>query len=456
MLELNELTPRLLFRFIEEGHLPNFKSLYDCSHAFITDAAEEIHALNPWVQWYTVHTGVKYDVHKVLLLGEGYKQDRDTLPDILSRAGRKVWICGSMNIGFKKPINGAVVPDAWASDVQSYPETLETFREFVQQNVQEHTNPNLKSKLSQTMDFLSFMLRNGLSAKTSLRLVKQIVNERFKNHYWKRPCILDNLQWDLFKHVYSRDQPEFATFFSNSVAHLQHTHWREFEPDKFVMKPSRKDLSEYRNAILYGYKQNDELVGRAMELATDETMIIFCTALSQKPAVEWDETGGKAFYRPFDFGSFTEFAGLDQNLVVRPIMAEQFRILCQSDAQLDKTVELLKGITVDQKPCLRVKPRGLEIYTGCKIHHELSAESSLSNSRGDEIKFGRMFYKSQDLKSGRHDPDGLFWIGQKGFAGKVHEPKISLTRIAPTILKLLGVAEKPSQWDVELDMPVSD
>jgi len=50
VLELNELTPTLMWRFMSEGRLPNFSRLFEESHAFITDAGEDPPRLEPWIQ----------------------------------------------------------------------------------------------------------------------------------------------------------------------------------------------------------------------------------------------------------------------------------------------------------------------------------------------------------------------------------------------------------------------
>jgi len=84
LLELNELTPSIMDRFIAEGRLPNFKRLRDRSEVFVTDAQERSPYLEPWIQWVTVHTGVPYSEHKVFRLSEGHKapQKRMNCPTI--------------------------------------------------------------------------------------------------------------------------------------------------------------------------------------------------------------------------------------------------------------------------------------------------------------------------------------------------------------------------------------
>ena len=59
LLEFNELCPPLLTRWMAEGRLPNFKRFHDASAVFITEADERAAPnLEPWIQWYSVHTGL--------------------------------------------------------------------------------------------------------------------------------------------------------------------------------------------------------------------------------------------------------------------------------------------------------------------------------------------------------------------------------------------------------------
>ena len=343
MLELNELTPRLVHDFISDGCLPNFKKLYEQSHVYETDAGESGLNLNPWVQWFTVHSGVPFEDHRVYLLGEGYSKDIPTLGNIVSDAGSTVALFGSMNVGFKNPLNGLAMPDAWADGVNAYPDTLEPFRKFVQSQVQEHTNPEFKPSLKNYIEFGSFMIRHGLSSGTVIGIIKQLIAEKFTGDTWKRPFVLDALQWNTFSHLYSKHKPEFATFFSNSVAHTQHTHWREFEPDPFDVKPSQADLEKFGDAVRDAYIANDRLVGNALSLVDSETTLIFCTAVSQRPALEWESDGGTMFYRPSDIDGFCRLLGIESEITSRPVMAEEFWIEFKSEKDLELGLAILEG-----------------------------------------------------------------------------------------------------------------
>ena len=63
MLEFNELCPSLIDRWMAAGELPNFRRIFEASEAFTTLADAEAPALEPWIQWYSVHTGLDYSQH---------------------------------------------------------------------------------------------------------------------------------------------------------------------------------------------------------------------------------------------------------------------------------------------------------------------------------------------------------------------------------------------------------
>src|SRR5688572_8151783 len=154
VLEFNELSPTLIRRFMDAGDLPNFKRLYNESHVYTSDAEEKEPNLEPWIQWVTVHSGLSFDEHGVFHLGDGHKLAHKCVWDIASDNGLRVWVCGSMNARYGRPINGCVLPDPWATDSRPYPDELLTWFTFAQRNVQEHTNERVPVSKADYLKFL--------------------------------------------------------------------------------------------------------------------------------------------------------------------------------------------------------------------------------------------------------------------------------------------------------------
>ena len=97
-LEFNELCPKLLEKWMADGNLPNFKSLYNESAVFVTESDEtNPRNMEPWIQWYSLHTGLPFTEHKVFHLTDGPKGGHADIWQILRENGQKVMNFSSMN-----------------------------------------------------------------------------------------------------------------------------------------------------------------------------------------------------------------------------------------------------------------------------------------------------------------------------------------------------------------------
>ena len=160
--------------------------MYEASDVYITDACEEQGDLEPWIQWVTVHTGLSFSEHGIGELGEADKLQADSLWDVIGSAGKSSFICGSMNVRYDTPFNGAVVPDPWDSQATAYPENLNAFYNFVRTNVQEHTNSSVPLKKSDYLKFLWVMITNGLALKTVTAIGRQVLAQLQGKDHWKK------------------------------------------------------------------------------------------------------------------------------------------------------------------------------------------------------------------------------------------------------------------------------
>jgi hypothetical protein len=439
LLEFNELSPTLMDRFIDMGQLPNFKRLREQSQVLITEASERGFELNPWVQWVTVHSGLNYSDHRLIELDEGPLLKQPRIWDVVSQAGKPVWLCGSMNIGYQQPLNGALMPDPWSTKVDAS-DTLQPFFRFVQQNVLEHSSNRPALGAADYLKFLTFMLSHGLSFGTLIAIIKQLVAERVdKGVRWKRAVLLDKLQFDVFSWYYRKLRPSFATFFSNSTAHFQHYHWREMEPDLFTSRPSPDKLAAHDKTILFGYQEMDTLIGQFLDLADRDTVLVFATAISQQPCLIYEEQGGKVMYRPSEMARLLKFAGVTEPHTATPLMAEVFNIQLH-DEQAARSVESkLSAIRLGDHQAILAQRKDTLLTVKCQLHERQPQGVQLKRADGTTASFHELFFELEDVKSGMHHPDGMLWIGVPGMAGRQHENKVPLAAVAPTLLQLLSL-----------------
>jgi hypothetical protein len=353
-------------------------------------------------------------------------------------------MCGSMNIPFHTPVAGAVLPDPWSTDTAPYPAELERYLRVVRHHVQEHTNPDSRLGAGDYLGFAAFMASHGMTASTAWATLRQMARERGGRFGWKRISILDRLQLDLFRHYRRKLKPHLSTWFSNSVAHMQHTRWRNLEPDRFEIKPSASEQAEFADAVEFAYRENDWLIGQFLELASPDTTLIFLTALSQQPDVRWEDSGGKRFYRPRDFQKLVAFAGISGERECAPVMSEEFWLRFDDEASAQKAALQLEALQVDGKRAFKSDRRGREIYTGCDLTGEVAPDAKLMSAEtGAAAPFYQLLYQAETLKSGVHHPDGMCWIRRPDRSHRIHDAKVPLTAVAPTVLRLLGV-EIPS------------
>jgi hypothetical protein len=438
-LEFNELCPSLMDTFIDQGHLPNFAALKNKSYVFTTDAEEKAPNLEPWIQWVTVHTGLSFANHGVFDLGDGHKLTTPRIWDIVGQDGQKVWICGSMNASFQKPISGFILPDPWSTGVHPYPAgEFESFFNFVRANVQEHTRSKMAVSKADQLRFLTFMTTHGMTPGTVAGIVRQLLQERGGAHRWKRAVVLDWLQWDVFSWYWRHHQPTFSTFFLNSTAHFQHMYWRNMDPSIFSAKPSDSEQEEYSKTILFGYQQMDAIVGKCLRLIDADTIVVLATALSQQPCLKYEGTGGKVFYRPEEPDDLFQFAGISSSPDFAPVMSEQFRLNFPSEGEAREAQEKLLSLRWADRPVMMARAQGNEVFAGCTVFERVPQHAMVCNSDGVMRRFYELFYNCSLVKSGMHHPDGIFWVSTPDRTYKVEKEKVPLRAVAPTLLALLG------------------
>ena len=441
LLEFNELSPTLMDRFIHAGELPAFRKLRAESHCYVTDADGRPPFLNPWVQWPTVHTGVPYTEHGLTRLDEGHKLRQKNVWDLLSAAGFRVWICGTMNTNYDPTLDGAVLPDPWASHIEPHPSSLAPFYTFVKKNIQEHTNDDAGISLKEAAAFAAFLVGHGLSRSTVKAVVRQIVAERtHRAGRWRRVALLDRLQFDVFRSYYRRLEPNFSIFFSNSTAYLQHKHWRNLDPGPFAVKPTAEEQARFADAVLFGYKQMDALISEFMRLAGDGATLVFSTALSQQPCLAYEDQGGKSFYRPRDFQAFLTFAGVPRYVEIAPVMSEKFYVRFDDEIAAGEAERMLKKLEAGGEPLMFVDRQGTEVYCGCQLYSTVPQDARIRMH--DSLRtapFYELLYRAEGLKSGMHHSDGILWIRYPNKEHCVHDEKVPLTAVAPTLLDLFSV-----------------
>lgn len=430
-IEFNELSPTLIDEFISAGELPNFRRLRDSSEVFVTDASDEM-SLEPWTQWPTLHTGIPDRVHGIQHLGEANRIAGRGVAYELAGAGFKVGVFGTMNLDYG-PLEGFVVPDPWNPDSDPHPAGIAAFTAFVSSAVQENSAGKLDKRAA--FPFLRYLASHGLTLKTAALAARQLIDERRDAGLkWRRSLVLDAISYDVFRNLVRHHNVDYATFFSNSTAHFQHYFWRNFRPEDFSVPPAPEDHPSVADAMLIGYRNYDRLVGRFLDDFADYRLV-FATALSQEP---WDTT--KCMYRPKNFDRLLQLLGLDSTRVsVTPVMAEEFLLTFSDETAAEEAMTRVNAAQIGDQPLFRTQPvEALRAKVGCAVADWSPNHGAITLPDGTEVPFAELFTRVHTIRSGRHHPDGCFWV--QSSTPRNEGDRIPLTAVAPTILRLFGVS----------------
>jgi len=446
LMEFNELCPDLLDRWIGERRLPNFARLQAMSDVFVTDAdVTDPAQLEPWIQWYSAHTGLAYDQHRVFHLTDGAGAGHDDIFKLMIDAGHRVGSFASMNLAPFRAKGSFYVADPWSERRDAYPPELNVYNRFVSRQVREYSNAQAATGIGDTARFLAFLATHGLAPSTIAMIARQLAAEKAGDARlsYRRAAILDRLQFDVFRAFYRRHRPHLASFFINSTAHFQHSYWRHLDPLAFTIRPDDDEMAVYGDAVRFGYEAMDDLVGRFLRLAAASgATLIFMTALSQQPFLRHEELGGQNFHRLIKADVFLDRLGI-RRLAIEPTMTHQYMARFANAADAHAARERLGKLRMKEGRALfdfadRGDATVPSLYFGCQISTRTEPDAVIVDEAGEgNLRFGDHFYRIDAIKSGRHHPEGALWIA--GGKGRRHEARVSILDVFPTLVDWFGI-----------------
>jgi hypothetical protein len=289
------------------------------------------------------------------------------------------------------------------------------------------------------MRFLKFVTAHGLSHRSVRAVLGQLLSERRDRTIgWRRAVLLDQLQRDVFFHYWRRLQPDFATFFLNSTAHYQHAFFHRAAPERFDPDTVAGQDAMRDDAVLFGFQSMDALVGDFMALERYGARLVLATALSQQP---WSRAGS-VFYRPYDVADLLALANVHPDKVM-PVMAQQYVAEFADQTAADAAKARLETMRLGAKPLLEfghAEPGCLFFGVGTRRIVPADAGVTLPDLAGT-LPFAELCYRFEQSKMTVHHPRSMLWIGTGQHA--VHESRISLLDIFPTLLDYFGVDMPP-------------
>jgi hypothetical protein len=431
--------------------LPNFVRLREQGAWAQQAAVERPPLLDPWITWVTLHTGVSPAVHGASVL----EQDSNTISakrtwQYAAEAGRSVGVFGSISAYPPVPLKGFMVPGPFAPSDDTYPASLRPVQAINRRYTQAHNKTTKSPGALEGLRIGARLLGLGLRPSTCLRVASQLVRERISPHQrWRRVCLQPLLNFDFFAKLYRRERPDFATWHSNHAAHYMHHYWRAWDDSKFPNKAPPGEREKYGEAVPYGYQICDELLGRAMQIIDDQTVLVLASSMGQQPYVSEKYDQGKIVVRVKDIGALLDAVGRAGITDFLPTMVPQWN-LTVPDATRRQAVkgqfEGVRRIVAGQEEAgFSVSETG-QILTITPIGLARNApgiEYVIPGSQGHPARrypMDKLFaMDTPTVKQGMHHINGVLAFYGKGIRRGTNLPPCTNLDVAPTLLSLMGL-----------------
>lgn len=453
LLEFNEINWVVVDRLIAQrgsDFLPHFAKLRSQGAWCVQSAVERSPLLDPWITWVTLHTGVAPQVHGASVL----EQSSDTIQakrtwQYAHEAGRSVGIFGSISAYPPQPVKGFMVPGPFAPGNETYPPSLEAVQVLNRGQTQAHGGakraPGLAENIKTGLSLLKLGLRFGTIGKVATQLLRE---RRNPSQRWQRVCLQPMLNFDIFAAQYRQMRPEYATLHSNHAAHFMHHYWRAWDDSAFPVKASAEEKAKYGEAVPEGYRLCDQLLGEAMAMIDDDTVLVLASSMGQQPFISDKYAAGKIVVRIKDIDALLALAGRQGITDVVPTMVPQWNLTIpdaarRADVQrfFEQVMRLQgevseRGFAVQEThDILTITPLGL-----ARNDLPVQYEFTLPDGQRKRLPLAQLFVMdTPTVKQGMHHIDGMLAFYGKAVRQGVKLADCTNLDVAPTLLTLMGV-----------------
>lgn len=407
LLELNEFNKPLLQEAAQVWRLKNLEKLVHFSQTeTFTEDTYESDFLEPWVQWVSVHTGKPSSIHQIKHLGDVPDLEISQLWETLSEKGIRCGIWGAMNASRGRAKNCPFFfPDPWTASETAYPEELNRLLDplrYISKNYLHFSSLKIKPLIT-----LFLRQKLGLSLlKEFFLLIKNVI--RFQAAPFVFIAFIEYLSALLFLKYKERYQPDFSLLFINTIAHLQHHHWK----GSSLRQNSRLKL---------GMQYLDRILGKIFAGLGSQEILVVTNALSQKNT--HDEKPW-ILYRQIDQASFLQTVGIAFEKV-EPHMTHDAHLFFATQEDCKQALQAL-----EQAEILGQKLFHVESYpeTPKKIFYRIAFTDPVPPEtsfvlKGKTFDFQKLF-KPIVQRTGKHIPYGTIYCTHPIFPKKIKNHEI--------------------------------
>jgi predicted AlkP superfamily phosphohydrolase/phosphomutase len=210
------------------------------------------------------------------------------------------------------------------------------------------------------------------------------------------------------------------------------------------LETTAEEIATYGPAIEYGYVTADELIGRALELVDDQTVLVVASSMGQKP-FQSTLKGGKQIAQWRSLNALLDVLGAKTTAKAVATMSDEF-VIYAPGAERDRILGMLQASYIDVPGrktfccgaidgAVRVNLQPYEVGTikpTSKVHFPTAPGAAV-------LTYDDVIYNTGHLKSGCHDERGMIMFYGAGIPRGRELSACDNLMIAPTLLSLMGV-----------------
>lgn len=393
IIELNEFNTDLLTAAAKAYPLANISKLLNKHRAhYKTNDRYNSGYLEPWVQWVSIHTGTQSQKHKIKHLGD--------LPDLQCAQSWEILSDHNITTGIWGVMNGArrnkenvkfFLPDPWTFDENAYPAKLNNLLDLPRYVSKNYRNLKVSKLLSQALKLFHFIFTSGQGTKIfteSFRLLASLLKRGKKPYVFI--SFFDYISTLLFIKYKQKYKPQCAILFLNSLAHIQHHHWKE-------------GADGITPEILHGLQTIDKILAVITQHFPNDEIIVH-NGLSQmntnheKPWVLYRQKDPLAFLKAMNLKPIT----------VEQHMTHDGHAFFASKEDCQAAYDFLVSLKIENKNLFHIEKNAQD---ETKLFYQLNFTDDLSDKQvtfkhqQQEYPFFKYFDKIV-TRTGRHIPIG--------------------------------------------------
>jgi hypothetical protein len=410
-LELNEFNLPLLEISADKFSLKNLQKVLSFYRIETTTKdTYESDFLEPWVQWVCVHTGTTSLKHGIKHLGDVSDLSHKQLWEELSDKGVTSGIWGAMN-ACKGSADKSIffLPDPWTDSENAFPKELNVLLDPIRHLSKNYLHRSNIYLLKKLFGILKLIFSNWLFFsffKEVFILCYNIIRFRAKSFVFI--SFYDYISTLLFLKYKKKKKPDFSILFLNSLAHLQHHHWKDLDPSK---NPPLK----------YGLKYIDRILGKIFNTLEKDEIFLIANAFSQKNT---NEDTPWILYRPKDQSEFLKAIGVEHSKV-EALMTHDAHIYFKDKKDAIRAREILSSIKILNNKLFLIESYPEEekklFYRICFTH---ILPNDVKFVVGDkEYLFFSFFYPIVQ-RTGKHTAEGSLLSNKNLFVKKIQNHEI--------------------------------